>query len=401
MSETLVINGGSPYKTKPFPQWPISGERELELITEVVKSGNWWRMTGTMVDEFEEKFAKMHDTEYCLAVTNGTHAIELSLSVLDIGRGDEVIVPALTFISTGSAVIYCNATPVLVDVDPETFCMSPEAFEKAITPRTKAVIPVHMAGHACDMDRICEIARKHNIKVIEDAAHGHGGEWKNKRIGSMGDIAIFSFQNGKLMTCGEGGCIVTNSKEFYDTAYLMHGVGRPKNDRTYQHLVMGSNYRMSEFHAAILLAQLERIEHLNEVREKHALFLDNLLEDVEGITPQGRKEGSTLNPHYMYMFYYDSLYFNGMSRQQFVDALIAEGIPSFISFPVLSDTKFFKEQKFGRRIEGYDYSQEADLSNARKIASDVIWLPHYTLEGDTEDLKDIAGAINKIKNAGR
>lgn len=394
----LAIAGGAPYKTKPFHKWPFSNERELELVSEVVKSGKWWRMAGSRVDEFEKGFAKLHNVKHCLGVTNGTHAIELALTTLGIGSGDEVIVPAITFISTGTAVIYCNAMPVLVDVDPVTFCMKPDAFKKAITPRTKAVIPVHMAGHACEMDAICKIAQKHGIKVVEDAAHAHGAEWKNKKLGSFGDMAIFSFQNGKLMTCGEGGALVTNDTELYEKAYLVHGVGRPKGDRNYAHLLLGSNYRMNEFQAAVLIAQLERLEEMNRKREKNSVVLDKLLADVEGIIPQGRNPNATLVSHYMYMFYYKPEAFGGLSRQDFVDYLIAEGIPSFIAFPVISDTVFFKDNNFGGRIKEYAGGVEADLSNARKIAESVVWLPHFTLLGDEKDVCEIVGAIKKIQD---
>lgn len=395
----LARDGGRPYKTKPFPTWPFSDERELKLVSEVVTSRKWWRMTGSKVEEFEKGFAELHDVKHCLGVTNGTHAIELALTSLGIGPGDEVIVPAITFISTGTAVIYCNAIPVLVDIDPVTFCMNPDAFEKAITPRTKAVIPVHMAGHGCEMDVICKIAQKHGIKVIEDAAHAHGAEWKNKKLGSYGDMAIFSFQNGKLMTCGEGGALVTNDSELYERAYLIHGVGRPKGDRSYAHLLLGSNYRMNEFQAAVLIAQQERLEEMNNKRERNSVALDKLLVDIEGITPQGRNPNATLNPHYMYMFYYNSESFGGLSREDFVDCLIAEGIPAFISFPVISDTVFFKNNDFGGRIKEYPSGVEADLSNARKVAESVVWIPHFTLLGDEEDVNEIAGAIKKIQNA--
>lgn len=395
----LGIISGTPTKTKPFMKWPYSNERELELVSEVITSGQWWRMTGTKVVEFEKKFAEYHNSKYCLGVTNGTHAIELALTALGIGKGDEVIVPAVTFISTATAVIYCNATPVLVDIDKETFNMLPEAFEKAITPKTKAVIPVHMAGHPCDMERICEIAKKHNIKVIEDAAHGHGGECNNKKIGSFGDVASFSFQNGKIMTCGEGGAIVTNNKELYDKAFLIHGVGRPKNDTVYEHSVLGSNYRMNEFQAAILIAQLERLKENNITRERNATKLDELLKDVKGITPQKKHNYATVMTHYMYMFYYDSSYFNGLSRKDFVEYLKAEGIPTFISFPVLSDTTFFKENAFAGRIDGYDRKGEKCLDNAHNIAENVVWLPHFTLLGDEQDVNEIAMAIKKIQNA--
>ena len=342
----LAINGGEQVKTKDFPKWPYSNERELELMGEVFSSGNWWRMTGDKVKTFERNFASLHNVKYCLGVTNGTHALEIALTALGIKHGDEVIVPAVTFISTGSAVIYVNATPVLVDIDPETFCMSPEAFEKAITPKTKAVIPVHMAGHACDMEKICAIAKRHNIKVIEDAAHAHGGQCNGKMIGSYGDMAIFSFQNGKIMTCGEGGALITDNEELYKKAFLIHGVGRPDGDRVYEHSVLGSNDRMNEFSAAILIAQQERLSEMNKRRDQNALLLDSLLANTEGIKPQGRKEYATLITHYMYMFYYDPNYFNGVSRKDFVDYLIAEGVPAFICFPVLSDTTFFKNNDF-------------------------------------------------------
>ena len=398
MNELLAINGGMPYRKTPFPQWPVYDDRELDLLKEVLESRKWWRVTGTKVVEFENKFSELQGTKYCLAVTSGTHALEISLMALGVGEGDEVIIPAFSFISTGSAVVMCGAIPVFVDVDPNTYCMLPYAFEKAITKKTKAVIPVHIAGHACEMDEICNIARKHNIKVIEDSAHGHGGEWKKNRLGSMGDIGIFSFQNGKLMTCGEGGCIVTNDSEIYEKAYLIHGVGRPKNDKYYNHLVMGTTCRMSEFHAAVLLAQMERINIMNKLRETNAAYLDNLLEGFKGIKSQGRNKDANIVTHYMYMFYYDSLFFHNMTREKFVEALNAEGIPAFIAFPVISDTEFFRKQKFCKRIKHYDYTKEANLCNARLIAEKGVWLPHYTLEGSNSDLEDIVGSLRKIQN---
>ncbi len=395
----LAISGGRPHKSKPFPQWPMHDERELELVQEVVTSGQWWRMSGSRVDAFESQFAAFQGARYCLGVTNGTQAIELALYALGIGAGDQVIVPAFTFISTGSAVAWCNATPVLVDVDPRTFCMKPEAFEEAITPRTQAVIPVHMAGHSCDMDAICEIARRAGIKVIEDAAHAHGAEWKNRRLGTFGDISIFSFQNGKLMTCGEGGAILTNDEDLYETVYLAHGVGRPKQDRVYAHVILGSNCRMNEFQAAVLIAQLERLDGLNRRREENARVLDELFAGIPGTRPQGRSADVTLHSHYMYMFRYDANHFGGLPRQDFVDCLIAEGIPAFIAYPVLSDTVCFRENRFGGRISDYCSENESDLSNARSIAADTVWLPHLTLLGDRQDLEEIGGAVQKIQHA--
>ena len=394
----LAYLGGKKTKTKAFPEWPYSDQRERELVGEVLDSGKWWRMVGTKVEEFERRFAELHGVKYCLGVTNGTHAIELALTTLGIGPGDEVIVPAVTFISTGSAVICSNAVPVLVDIDPDTYCMKPDAFERAITPKTKAVIPVHMAGHACDMDAICAIARKHGIRVIEDAAHAHGGQYNGKMLGSFGDMAIFSFQNGKLMTCGEGGALVTNDETLYNKAYLFHGVGRPKNDRVYEHTVLGSNYRMNEFSAAILLAQQERLIDMNRIRDENAAYLDALLSSIDGIRPQGRKEYATCITHYMYMFSYDPTCFNGLSRDQFINLLMAEGIPTYRCFPVLSDTTFFKKKEFNRRILNFVQKAENSIFHATQIANNVVWLPHYTLLGDKLDLYEISCAIRKIQN---
>lgn len=396
----LAIHGGTRYKQDSFPVWPHHDEREMELLAEVVNSGKWWRGTGDKVSEFEGKFAEMQDSKYCLGVTSGTHALEISMSALGIMGGDEVIIPAFSYISTCSAVIYCNAIPVLVDVDPDTFCMDPNAFEQAITPKTKAVIPVHMAGHSCDMDEICKIAKRHGLYVIEDAAHGHNGSYKGKKLGSFGDMAIFSFQNGKLMTCGEGGAIVTNDKALYERAYLIHGVGRPKNDKGYTHAVVGSTCRMNEFQGAILLAQMERLPEMMKRRIKNAQYLDGLMDKIDGIKPQKAADYAIAGmTHYMYMFYYDADKFGGHSRQEFVDALNAEGIPAFISFPVLSKTRFFKENNFLGKIPGYDFDSEGDLSNADAIGSQVVWIPQYTLLGCERDMEDIAGAVRKIQTA--
>ena len=396
--DELAFYGGMPYKKKPFPNWPVYDDTEISNLKEVVESQNWWRVTGTKVELFEKKFAEFQDCSYCLGVTNGTSALELALSVLGIGEGDEVIVPGMTFISTGLAVINCNATPILVDIDANTLCMSPDAFEAAITPKTKAVIPVHMAGHSCDMDRICEIASKNGIHIIEDAAHGHGGEWKNKRLGSYGDFGIFSFQNGKLMTCGEGGALVTNNYELYEKARVIQDVGRPIGDKIYRHVVRGANYRMNEFQAAILLAQMERVDRYNILRDNNAVLLDAILKEIDGIEPQGRLKEANIITHYMYMFYYNKDAFGGLSRNNFVEYLNAEGIPCCICFPLLSHTEFFEKEDFNVRNRAYSKAMEADLTNSCKAAENIIWLHHRTLEGDITDLKDIAGAIKKIQD---
>lgn len=395
--EKLALYGGEALKQNPFPKWPMYSEREIELLTEVVESQAWWRMTGSKVREFEEKFARLHNAQWAIAVTNGTHAIELAMAALEIGEGDEVIVPAFTFIATATAPLYANAVPVPVDVDPVTFCLDPEAFKAAITPKTKVVIPVHMAGHACDMERICQIAREHGIKIIEDASHAQGAEWDGKKIGTFGDLATFSFQNGKLMTSGEGGLLMGNDPKLREKAYLIHNVGRPDRDRVYAHLYLGTNYRMTEFQGAVLLAQLERLEKHNQVREENATRLNELLKEVPGIEPQGRNPKVSLNTHYMYMFYYDAKEFGGMDRRTFVDALIAEGVPAFVAYPPVHHTEFFTKHLFRSHLkEDYDWNHY-QTPHAKRIGDTVVWLPHQTMIGSAEDIEDIYRAIVKIQ----
>lgn len=395
--DDLAINGGKPYKEKPFPQWPVYDEREIKNVEEVIKSQNWWRVTGTKVNEFERKFAEFQQCNYCLGVTNGTSALQLALDVLDIGVGDEVIVPAMSFISTGLAVINNNATPVMVDVDKDTYCMNVECFEKAITDKTRAVVPVHMAGNACDMDRICKIAKKYGISVIEDAAHCHGGEYLDKRLGSYGDMSIFSFQNGKLMTCGEGGALMLKDQDLYKRALVTQDVGRPIGDKVYKYVVRGENYRMNEFQAAILLAQMDRVDEYNRRREKNSALLDGLFEEIDGITPQKRSAGTTVFTHYMYMFSYDSKAFNGASRDMFVKCLIAEGIPASVCFSVMTDVDFITNCDFGGRVVDKEGIVRHKADNAKDIADNVIWLHHRVLEGDEQDVYDIANAVKKIQ----
>ncbi len=395
----LAIYGGEKLKKTPFPQWPMYSERELTLVEEVIRSRKWWRIAGSKADELDREFARLHQADWALSVTTGTHAIELALAVLEIGAGDEVLIPSFTFMSTATAVLYCNAKPVPVDVDPETFCMDPAVLEQAITPATKAIIPVHMAGHSCDMDAICKIAAKHNLLIIEDASHAHGAEWKGKRVGCFGDIATFSFQNGKLATAGEGGAVMSRRPELKERAFLIHSVGRPTGDRLYSHIHLGSNYRMTELQAAVLLAQLERLEDQNAQREKNAAILDRLLGDTDGIKPQGKDTRVTLNTHYMYMFYYDAAKFGGMDRITFVDAMIAEGVPAFVAYAEIHKTEVFKENRFRTHFEErVDWNAYA-TPNAEKIAAEVIWLPHHLLLGTEEDMKDIARVIKKIKAA--
>ena len=280
----LAICGGKPVREKPYPSWPIFDEKEEKALIDVLKSGKWGRVNGKKNEEFEEKFARYHSAKYGITCVNGTAALEIALKALGVGPGDEVIVPAYTFIATASAVLMVGAKPVFVDIDPKTYNIDPEKIESAITPKTKAVIPVHIGGCPANMDKILDIAKKYNLRVLEDAAQAHGAEWRGKKVGALGDMGIFSFQSSKNINAGEGGIILTNDEELAEKAWSLMNVGRAKKGEWYMHYILSGNYRMTEFQAGILLAQMERMEELMKKREENAKYLTERLKEIEGRT---------------------------------------------------------------------------------------------------------------------
>ena len=240
----LALTGGRKTKKKAFPIWPQYDERERKAIEEVLESRVWWRTPGTKTLHFENDFAKYHGAKHGIAVTNGTAALEVTMSALGIGPGDEVILPDFTFVATASAVLYAGALPVMVDVSPETYCIDVALAAAAITERTKAIIAVHMGGHPADLDVLSALAKQKGIALIEDSAHAHATEWKGRRIGTHGTAGTFSFQSSKLMTAGEGGIIITNDDAFEKQARSVHDCGRMPGEWFYSHFINGSNYRL-------------------------------------------------------------------------------------------------------------------------------------------------------------
>ncbi|HEY6739668.1 MAG TPA: DegT/DnrJ/EryC1/StrS family aminotransferase, partial [Actinopolymorphaceae bacterium] len=303
-SDKPALLGGSPVRTEPFTTWPPTSDAAVEAIAAVARSGVWSASDGPVKTEFEAAFAAHHDTTHGIAVCNGTIALEIALSALGIGSGDEVIVPAYTFLATATAVLKVNALPIFVDVDPDYACMDPDAVEAAITPRTKAIIPVHLAGHAADMDRLGAIAAKHGLAVVEDVAHAHGASWKDKKLGSFGDFGCWSFQASKNMTSGEGGILCTSDDELADTAWSLHHCGRSRTGAWYDHGILGGNYRLTDFQSALLLHQLARLDSDVARREQSAKILDAGLGEIEGLRPLARDPRCTKHGYHLYMFWY-------------------------------------------------------------------------------------------------
>lgn len=390
----LSLLGGDPAVRRPFPRWPQSTELEVSLLQEVLESSNWWRMTGTQVKKFEREFAEMHGAPYGLAVTNGTHALELALRTLGIGPGDEVIIPSQTFIATAMAVFMVGARPIAVDVQPDTWCLDIKMVAEAISSRTKAVIPVHFAGHMVDMTQLEKVCRAYGIAIIEDAAHAHGARWCSRAAGSFGMMSAFSFQNFKLMTAGEGGMLLFADEENYEKAILGANCGRRPGDTSYEHSILGSNYRMSEFQGAVLNAQLTRLNELGKQRECIAAYLNNLMKNVDGIEPQGRDTRVNRHAYYMYVFRYDSESFSGLTRDAFVEALAAEGVPVFRMYPRIQDTSFYMPAL--AHCNG-NLNQMPGCPVSKELAESGVWIHHRVLLGDEETAAQVVEAIEKIR----
>lgn len=399
--EKLAILGGDPVKKSVFPQWPVYDERERQALLDVLESRVWWRTPGKRTLQFEQDFAAYQQAKYAIAVTNGTAALEVSLAALGIGPEDEVIVPDFTFVATASAVLFAGALPVLVDVDPYTYCIDPVEAERAITERTKAVIAVHMGGHPADLDRLTEIAARHNLALVEDSSHAHGSEWKGRRVGAIGDIGTFSFQQSKLMTAGEGGIIVTNDPGIEKKARSIHDCGRMPGEWFYSHFIYGSNYRLSEWQGAVLSQQLARADELTPVRTRNAAFLDKALAQIDGITPQKEDPRVTCNGHYAYIFHYDKDAFAGLPTEEFIKAFNAEGIPTQASYPPLHDLDVFKSGEYLKRLspeQHHDHNfLKAEFPNTLKGAWETVWLPQPNLLGSQEDMQEVVEAIRKIQ----
>jgi dTDP-4-amino-4,6-dideoxygalactose transaminase len=398
----LALLGGEKAKTKPFPIWPHYDEAEERALKQVLESRIWWRTPGSKTLEFEQAFAKFHGASHGIAVTNGTAALEVTMAGLGIGAGDQVILPDFTFVATASAVLFANALPVLVDVDPGTYCINPDLVEEAITPRTKAVIAVHMGGHPADLDRLKKITDRKKLALIEDSSHAHASEWKGKRIGTFGVAGTFSFQSSKLMTAGEGGMIISNDEKFERQARSVHDCGRMPGEWFYSHFIYGSNYRLSEWQGAVLQAQLGRLDEQTTVRHRNARLLDRLLGTIPGITPQKLDDRCTRNGQYAYIFHVNKKEFAGIATDRFIAAMNAEGIPNQASYPPLHQLHMFRNDEYRKRLCGKQAKERHAFLKRRfpatqRAAWETVWIPQPALLGDEEDVEEIAAGLSKIQ----
>ncbi len=387
----------------PWPLWPFFDAEEESALLGVLHSGKWWCVEGTESRQFEEEFAVFQGASYAVACTNGTAALEIALRALDIGCGDEVIVPAYSFIATASSVLGVGAAPLFVDIQPDTLNIDPTLIASAVTPRTRAVIVVHMAGRPADMDAILEVAARHNLLVIEDAAQAHGSEWRGRRVGALGHLGTFSFQASKNLNAGEGGIVVTDDEVLGEAAWSVANVGRVRKGRRYEHSVYGSNFRMTEFQSAILRTQLKRLPGQSARRTANAAVLRELLQGIPGIALPSLDPRITAHAYHLFTFRYDPEAFGGRSYVDFIAALGAEGIPCSDGYvPLYKEGMFYRTPgrksafcQAGRRI---DYAK-MHLPVCEQVCQDTVWLPQNLLLAERSDMETIAAAILKIQQS--
>jgi dTDP-4-amino-4,6-dideoxygalactose transaminase len=402
MNKELAINGGPKTIDKNFT-WPVFDETEINAVADVVRSGKWGNPDcGDMVKDFEEEFASFCGVKYAMTCVNGSVALRLALIASGVKPGDEVIIPPYTFIATSTIVLEANCVPVFVDIDPETYNLDPDKIEAAITPRTKAIIPVHFAGQACDMDKIMAIAGKHNLKVIEDACHGHAAEYKGKKLGSIGDAGCFSFQSSKNLTCGEGGMVITNDGKLYDMMNSLRNVGRVKGGQWYEHHNLGCNYRMTQLQVVILATQLKRLKEQTLIRHNNGTYLNSLLSGIEGIKPLARGRGETMHSYHIYIFKYDKSKFNNLAKPEFAKMLAAEGVPCFMGYPQpLYKQPLFQEKNFMCYAipDEVDYTDVCCPVTEKACYEEAVWILQHGMLGPKEDMDKFAEAIIKIKKS--
>lgn len=394
MSE-LAIFGGAPTISDPWPKWPRAYARDRELIEEVLNSSIWGGTgLGPKIRELNEKFAHYCDVKYGAAVANGTVSMELLLAAWGIGPGDEVVVPSLTFMATAIAVHHVGATVVYADIDPATANLDPAAFEAVITGKTKAVIPVHIGGHPADMDPIVEIARKHGIKVIEDAAQAQGALYKGRKVGSVGDAGSFSFQQSKNMQSGEGGFITCNDRELIDLIHYSLGkFGRGIREKYSGHIHynFGWNACYSEIHAAIALAQFERLDEENAIRVDRAKKLYSALAGIEGIELMTWQPYCDRHAHHLFLFRFIGDRFDGVTRAQFLAALNKEASigSTLYPMPLYEQPLYAKEKNLSMR--------KTDSPVAAQACREICILEQNVLLDKPEKMDRIAGAVRKIR----
>lgn len=409
-STPAILGGSSAWDQAKWVKWPIwNPETDEPGVLAVLRSGVWSR--ASVVNEFEKAWGEALGLKRSLTVVNGTNALIVSLNQLNIKGGDEVLVPPYTFISTVQAILANGAMPVFVDVDPQTFQIDPSKLEAKITPRTRAILPVHILGLPADMDRIMAIAKKHNLVVVEDACQAPLAEINHKKVGTFGDAGCFSFQNSKNIPIGEGGAIVSNDDKFLDRCFsyqnLGFAYGTLAGSVSAGSQYLGSKVRLTEYQAAIGLAQLKRLDSQTKTRNENAGYLKSQIEKIPGILPYRLYDNVTQAAFHLFPFRYKKEDFKGLSRTDFLTSLRAEGVPCSSGYTILNTQPFledaFKSKNYKKMYSAKDLDYKAYMERNQcpkndQLCDEAVWFTQNMLLGSRSDMDSIATAISKIHN---
>jgi len=407
MSE-LAILGGPKTRTKPYPAWPVWDQRDIDAVTEVIRSGRWggYPYPGPKTAALASKFAEMQGGGYAVPMANGTVTMEVALRASDIGWGDEVIVPAYTFQATAAAPMAAGAIPVIVDVNPDTYCLDPKEAAKAISPRTRAIIPVHLGHQMADMDAIMELAEKHNLIVIEDCAHAHGAKWRGRGAGTIGHFGSFSLQSSKTLTSGEGGILLCQSEEMARRVMAVIDCGRGHAGENWSESgpspLMGGNFRMTEIQAALALVGLERFPEQARQREQMAAYMDEALSEVPGVRVLPRDPRHTTRSFYRYIFAIDPQIF-GIEHDVFCAALDAEGVGCWVGYEAMHHYALFQPRKSKLAVpsafpERFELDKLHFPVAERACEHEAVWLDESIFRAGREGVEDAVMAIRKIQS---
>jgi len=398
----LAVSGGKPAVTRSVPKWPVSGDLEAAWMEAVVRSGKWsW--IGPHETAFCNEYAGFIGSKYCLCMANGTVTLQCALQAVGVEPGDEVIIPGLTWVATMQAALDVGANVVLVDIDPKTLGIDPKAVEKAITAKTKAIVPVHLYGCMCDMDAIMAIAAKHKLKVVEDVAHQHGSRWRNKGAGAIGDVGSFSFQQSKVLTSGEGGAVTCNDEVYYKIMHALKQVGFAPDMTPGNHY--GHNYRITEMQAVLLRGGLSRLAEQTRIRDENAGYIAETLKKDGGPLRVARRDPRiTRQAYYALTLVYDSKKAENLPRQAYIYALAAEGCPVGGTYaPVYANPLMnlydktspvpYRDQK---KIQDY---RSLKLPNVEKAVNETaVTLSHTHLLGERAYVDELLAAIRKVND---
>ena len=399
----LAISGGTPVRSSPYPVWPSGDDADVAAVTDVVRSGRWggFPEPGPMASAFEERFASYQGARFGVLMSNGTVTMEVALKALGIGWGDEVIVPALTFSATPYAAMAAGALPVFVDVTPDTWTIDVDLVEAAITPRTRAVMPVHLGHQMADMDRVMDIAGRHGLAVVEDCAHAHGQRWRDRGAGCIGDLGSFSHQSSKIMTSGEGGSLLTNDDRLSRLAHSLIDCGRPKDDGE-KEFTFGANYRLGELHAALLTVAMDRFPGQQEQRERQGRYFEDIAGQVPGVRIMRHDERITRWSFYRYIVAIDPETFAGRTHEAVCDALEAEGVGAWTGYEPMSRYDLF-QPALSRLPVAVEHADRLDLSRMSFPVAEAaglresVYLDENVFRAGREGVDDAVEALAKIQ----